>query len=895
MKSSLFASTVPLFLALAIAQAPAGEQAGTLILDSGSHWRVERVTVPPVVRTKDGKLVPLSTMKGDHEKGGYKLPAGGADKLPAWPELAADWFKPDFDDSVWGLGRGRVVVNNFYIRSANDGRLALALVRARGRFLVADPAAARDLTLDLRYQGGVVVYLNGREVARGHLPAGKILPETPGEDYPDEAVVAPDGRALSAGFGDPEKYKDRFAKRDRELAGIKLPADALVKGANVLAIEVHRSPMPEVQVTSKHAHKESWWTGMELGAVRLTAAAAGPVVPNASKPAGLAVWTCGTAWRVGKDEIGDRSESGKPLRIVACRNGVFSGQAVVISDKPMSALKAVAGELKSADGKGAIPATAVQVRYALPDGSQPTADNGGQGWFDGLDEVPPAEVPLRVHNWRPWEKALDKTYLAVEPVWVTVRVPAEAPAGEYRGSLSIDTGNQGKVAVSVEVKVHAWTAPDSKNYATFVEMDQSPETLAGYYKVPMWSEEHWELIEESFEQIGAVGGKLVFIPVIARARFGNEHGMIRWIKKGDGWDYDTSVLEKYLDVAIRHLGKVPVVNFHISEPNQQAHYWKLRRLGEKATVPPLKVTELDPKTGALANIDAPVFGTPESVPFWKPAFDRIRAVMKARGLEGSMMIGTEHDLGFHPKIHVDRKLFAPDFRWLSCTHPGPNDAMTAADGSPVGYATNVWKGLVIPNPSRQRLYGWKWADSPGSGIHCYWPRTGLTESAEMGKISGMLETLIAGGYANARQGYAGLGHQGADFWRVPAANGKSANILDKFPEAIWGSLNIQNGTEAWLRPGPKGPLGTARLETLREGIEEANARVFIERALTDPAARARLGDELAGKVQAVLDARVAILARCDGADEWADWLAGYEARREQLFSAADEVAAKLGK
>ena len=35
-----------------------------------------------------------------------------------------------------------------------------------------DPAQVKSLTLSVSYQGGVVVYFNGEEVARQHLPQG---------------------------------------------------------------------------------------------------------------------------------------------------------------------------------------------------------------------------------------------------------------------------------------------------------------------------------------------------------------------------------------------------------------------------------------------------------------------------------------------------------------------------------------------------------------------------------------------------------------------------------------------------------------------------------------------------------------------------------------------------
>ncbi|MGQ9662076.1 MAG: hypothetical protein ACUVWX_07040 [Kiritimatiellia bacterium] len=51
----------------------------------------------------------------------------------------------------------------------------------RGRFVVTDPTAAGDLNLAMEYRGSAVVYLNGREVARVHMPPGPITVDTDAE------------------------------------------------------------------------------------------------------------------------------------------------------------------------------------------------------------------------------------------------------------------------------------------------------------------------------------------------------------------------------------------------------------------------------------------------------------------------------------------------------------------------------------------------------------------------------------------------------------------------------------------------------------------------------------------------------------------------------------------
>ena len=87
---------------------------------------------------------------------------------------------------------------------------------------------------------------------------------------------------------------------------------------------------------------------------------------------------------------------------------------------------------------------------------------------------------------------------------------------------------------------------------------------------------------------------------------------------------------------------------------------------------------------------------------------------------------------------------------------------------------------------------------------------------------------------------------------------------DRYPESYWHSLNIGS----WLlAPGPAGPVGTARLEVFREGLQECEARIAIEDALTNPALKGRLGDELAKRAQETLDERQLAIWKGRGATE----------------------------
>jgi len=119
-----------------------------------------------------------------------------------------------------------------------------------------------------------------------------------------------------------------------------------------------------------------------------------------------------------------------------------------------------------------------------------------------------------------------------------------------------------------------------------------------------------------------------------------------------------------------------------------------------------------------------------------------------------------------------------------------------------------------------------------------------------------------------------------------------------------------------LAPGPDGAVATARLEMMREGIQECEARIFIEEALLDEGNRGKLAEALARRCREVLDARsIAIMqglsshAHCGftkpqqyewwsqpGQVGWRWYLAsGWQQRSDGLFALAADVAKALGK
>ncbi len=319
----LAALAVVTFAPEAQAQSPSGQAAppATPILNNDSYLRAYFVHRTPVLITPDGQTRPLTDPT-----------ARQPGPLPDFqsPPPPQDWTNPDFDDATWDRTRSPVEPDQpdgytYGSRVAWHAAAACSRICLRSRFVVDDPLNATGLRLSLEYVGGVVAYVNGREVARGHLPAGELDPDAAAERYPDDLYCEPGGLFLQ----DIKKNPDGFARRYRRLTDVAVPAAILRKGVNVLAIEIRRAPVNEAAAKAKRqavggmSVVPGLWSYAELRSLDLSAAPGSTVRPNVARPAGLQVWTCAPYDTVTAFDYG---QPGQPLPVVlsAAPNGVFN-------------------------------------------------------------------------------------------------------------------------------------------------------------------------------------------------------------------------------------------------------------------------------------------------------------------------------------------------------------------------------------------------------------------------------------------------------------------------------------------------------------------------------------------------------------------------------------------
>ncbi|NIA21302.1 MAG: hypothetical protein GWP05_04895 [Anaerolineaceae bacterium] len=537
-----------------------------------------------------------------------------------------------------------------------------------------------------------------------------------------------------------------------------------------------------------------------------------------------------------------------PITIDGARNGTFSGAVAVESAKAITGLRASMGKL-SMDG-AEIPADQVALRYTVSWGSI----GGGPGGLDILLESPPAKVAAGKNR-------------ALAGVWVTVTVPEKAKAGLYRGQLTVQADGLPPRTIPVELTVADWRIADPQNWRTWIEMIQSPDTLALEYNVPLWSDRHWAMIARSFRLIRPTGSRVVYIPLLRNTNQGNAESMVRWVRQKDGsFKPDYAIMEKYLDLAQENLGHLKLVVFYAwdtylvlsfrkqsfverptvdksasayaqGQQRQAQRRWDMRQKG-------LLVTMLDEKTGKTEPGNLPLYTAPGSRALWRPVYAELRKRMKRRGLEGAMALGMVTDTEPSKKEVAFLQEVSGGLSWVAHSHyqrtrnkPSPNKALQGI--ADIRYEAHAYGLAYHVNPDKNPIRGWLVPE-----LQVYLDRFGLLNGSAL-RVRQMPQLNITGGQR-------GIGRIGGDFWKVfrDKRGRRAGQAFARYPANHWRGLNIANYL---LAPGPGGPVATARLENLREGLQECEARILIENALLDAGQKQRLGSDLATRARAILD------------------------------------------
>jgi hypothetical protein len=205
------------------------------------------------------------------------------------------------------------------------------------------------------------------------------------------------------------------------------------------------------------------------------------VVCAGENAAPLAIWAVDPQVKVFRDT---QPAAPSNLAFHAARNEYESGQFALRSSQALKNLRVEISPLRQSDGKTAIPPENVTWNFV---GFIPLTKNTHDSQ-SVIIRLAPCEIPDPLLE----NRTLDLPAATSQPVWVTVKVPQDAPAGVYRGEAVAISGDR-RAVLPIELTVDPFTLPEERHL--FVTNWFSLENIAKAHHVELWSEPFWTVLE----------------------------------------------------------------------------------------------------------------------------------------------------------------------------------------------------------------------------------------------------------------------------------------------------------------------------------------------------------------------------------------------------------------
>ena len=137
----------------------------------------------------------------------------------------------------------------------------------------------------------------------------------------------------------------------------------------------------------------------------------------------------------------------------------------------------------------------------------------------------------------------------LQPVWLSIKVPAATKQGHYKGIISVNAGK--KVDLNISLNVLDQVLPSADKWKFDLDFWQHPAAIARVHNVPLWSEEHFKYMRPYYTMLADAGQKCITTSIInepwGHQTYDDFPGLIRWIKKKDGsWLYNYSLFDQYV-------------------------------------------------------------------------------------------------------------------------------------------------------------------------------------------------------------------------------------------------------------------------------------------------------------------------------------------------------------
>ena len=202
------------------------------------------------------------------------------------------------------------------------------------------------------------------------------------------------------------------------------------------------------------------------------------------------------------------------------------------------------------------------------------------------------------------------------PVWISVDIPSETPAGIYKGTISRRSAS-GTVTHTITLEVLNQQLPPPSQWSFHLDLWQNPFAVARFHHVKLWSKEHLNLLRPLLTKLANAGQKCITTTLIDKPWNGGAcydafGSMINWTRKKDGkWAYDYTVFDTYVSLAME-CGINKQINCYSMVPISNKFSW------------------YDERTSKTVDIEA-IPGTDEYENLWRGFLIDFRAHLKQKG------------------------------------------------------------------------------------------------------------------------------------------------------------------------------------------------------------------------------------------------------------------------
>lgn len=144
--------------------------------------------------------------------------------------------------------------------------------------------------------------------------------------------------------------------------------------------------------------------------------------------------------------------------------------------------------------------------------------------------------------------------MSVRPVWVSVEVPSNLPAGLYTAKVDLmkDGVKKPLKTLTLNVEVADRSLPAPKDYAFYLDFWQQPYAISRYYGVKPWSDEHLRLLEPYADMLARAGQKTVST-ILFYEPWGEQSNdkfepMVETVLLPDStWQFDYTIFDRYVE------------------------------------------------------------------------------------------------------------------------------------------------------------------------------------------------------------------------------------------------------------------------------------------------------------------------------------------------------------